>query len=57
LACISLKRSADVAAGSSPRIVVGAGATIYPLDVDGALKSMIEAEPLPPLDAVEVLDP
>jgi pimeloyl-ACP methyl ester carboxylesterase len=36
-------------------LVVGAGATIYPLDVDGALKSMIEAEPLPPLNTVEVI--
>ena len=36
-------------------LIVGAGATIYPLDVDGALKSMIEAEPLPPLNTVEVI--
>lgn len=36
-------------------LIVGAGATIYPLDVDGVLKSMIEAEQLPPLNAVEVI--
>ena len=36
-------------------LIVGAGATVYPLDVDGALKSMIEAEPLPPLNSVEVI--
>jgi len=36
-------------------LIVGAGATVYPLDVDGALKWMIEAEPLPPLNAVEVI--
>src|SRR5258706_6857696 len=36
-------------------LTVGAGATTYPLVVDGALKSMIEAEPLPPLDAVKVI--
>ncbi len=36
-------------------LVVGAGATMYPLVVDGALKSMIEAEVLPPLNSVEVI--
>jgi pimeloyl-ACP methyl ester carboxylesterase len=36
-------------------LIVGAGATIYPLVVDGVLKSMIEAEVLPPLNAVEVI--
>ena len=36
-------------------LIVGAGATVYPLDVDGALKWMIEAEPLPPLNSVEVI--
>jgi pimeloyl-ACP methyl ester carboxylesterase len=36
-------------------LVVGAGATMYPLDVDGVLKSMIEADPLPPLNAAEVI--
>jgi pimeloyl-ACP methyl ester carboxylesterase len=36
-------------------LVVGAGATMYPLIVDGALKSMIEANPLPPLNSVEVI--
>jgi pimeloyl-ACP methyl ester carboxylesterase len=36
-------------------LIVGAGATMYPLDVDGALKSMIEADVLPPLNAVEVI--
>jgi pimeloyl-ACP methyl ester carboxylesterase len=36
-------------------LIVGAGATMSPLDVDGALKSMIEAEPLPPLNTVEVI--
>ena len=36
-------------------LIVGAGASMYPLVVDGILKSMIEAEVLPPLDAVEVI--
>jgi pimeloyl-ACP methyl ester carboxylesterase len=36
-------------------LVVGAGASTYPLVVDGALKSMIEAEVLPPLNTVEVI--
>jgi pimeloyl-ACP methyl ester carboxylesterase len=36
-------------------LIVGAGATIYPLVVDGVLKSMIEAEALPPLNTVEVI--
>jgi len=36
-----------------PQPIVGAGATVYPVDVDGALKWMIEAEPLPPLNTVE----
>jgi pimeloyl-ACP methyl ester carboxylesterase len=36
-------------------LVVGAGASTYPLIVEGTLKSMIEAEALPPLNAVEVV--
>ena len=36
-------------------LVVGAGASTYPLIVDGVLKSMIEAEALPPLNAAEVV--
>src|SRR5258705_5430772 len=36
-------------------LIVGAGASTYPLVVDGALKSMIDAEVLPPLDPVEVI--
>jgi pimeloyl-ACP methyl ester carboxylesterase len=36
-------------------LVVGAGASVYPLIVDGVLKSMIEAEVLPPLNSVEVI--
>ncbi|HMI57768.1 MAG TPA: alpha/beta hydrolase [Gemmatimonadaceae bacterium] len=36
-------------------LIVGAGATVYPLVVDGLLKSMIEAEVLPPLNAVDVI--
>ena len=36
-------------------LVVGAGATMYPLVVEGVLKSMIEAEVLPPLNSVEVI--
>jgi len=36
-------------------LIVGAGATVYPLVVDGVLKSMIEAEVLPPLNTVEVI--
>ena len=36
-------------------LLVGAGASTFPLTVEGALKSMIEAEVLPPLNAVEVV--
>jgi pimeloyl-ACP methyl ester carboxylesterase len=36
-------------------LIVGAGASTYPLVVEGALKSMVEASPLPPLNAVEVI--
>jgi pimeloyl-ACP methyl ester carboxylesterase len=36
-------------------LIVGAGATVFPLVVDGVLKSMIEAEVLPPLNSVEVI--
>lgn len=36
-------------------LVVGAGAATYPLIVEGVLKAMIEAENLPPLNAVEVV--
>jgi pimeloyl-ACP methyl ester carboxylesterase len=36
-------------------LIVGAGATMYPINVDGALKWMIEADPLPPLNSVEVI--
>ncbi|HKC81860.1 MAG TPA: alpha/beta hydrolase [Gemmatimonadaceae bacterium] len=36
-------------------LIVGAGATVYPLVVDGALKGMIEAEVLPPLNSIEVI--
>jgi pimeloyl-ACP methyl ester carboxylesterase len=36
-------------------LVVGAGASTYPLIVDGVLKAMIEAEALPPLNAAEVV--
>jgi pimeloyl-ACP methyl ester carboxylesterase len=36
-------------------LVVGAGASTYPLAVDGVLKSMIEAEVLPPLNGREVV--
>ena len=36
-------------------LIVGAGASTYPLVVEGALKWMIEAEPLPPLNAAEVV--
>jgi pimeloyl-ACP methyl ester carboxylesterase len=37
-------------------LIVGAGAAIYPLGVEGTLKWMIEAEPLPPLNSREVLE-
>jgi pimeloyl-ACP methyl ester carboxylesterase len=37
-------------------LIVGAGASTYPLAVEGALKSMIEAEGLPSLNAVEETD-
>ena len=36
-------------------LIVGAGAVTYPLVVDGVLKSMIEAETLPALNASEVI--
>src|SRR5207247_9402350 len=36
-------------------LIVGAGASTYPLAVEGALKSMIEAEGLPLLNGVEVV--
>ena len=36
-------------------LVVGAGAATYPLVVEGVLKSMIEAETLPPLNAREIV--
>ena len=36
-------------------LIVGAGASTYPLVVEGNLKTMIEAETLAPLNAVEVL--
>src|SRR3989454_12858111 len=36
-------------------LMVGAGASTYPLVVDGALKSMIEAGAFPPLKAVDVV--
>jgi pimeloyl-ACP methyl ester carboxylesterase len=36
-------------------LVVGAGASTYPLVAEGVLKSLIEADPLPPLNAVEVV--
>ena len=36
-------------------LMVGAGAVTYPLVVEGVLKSMIEAETLPPLNSSEVI--
>jgi pimeloyl-ACP methyl ester carboxylesterase len=36
-------------------LIVGAGAVTYPLVVEGILKSMIEAETLPPLSSGEVI--
>ncbi len=36
-------------------LVVGAGASTYPLIVEGILKSMIEADVLPPLNAPQVI--
>jgi hypothetical protein len=36
-------------------LIVGAGASTYPRAVEGSLKSMIEAEAPPPLNAVEVV--
>jgi pimeloyl-ACP methyl ester carboxylesterase len=36
-------------------LIVGAGASTYPLIVDGVLKGMIEAPVLPPLNAAEVI--
>jgi pimeloyl-ACP methyl ester carboxylesterase len=51
--------SALFAALERPRqvrsLVVGAGASTYPLIVDGALKQMIEAPSLPPLNSREVI--
>jgi pimeloyl-ACP methyl ester carboxylesterase len=37
-------------------LIVGAGAATYPLGVEGTLKWMIEAEPLPPLNSREVVE-
>jgi pimeloyl-ACP methyl ester carboxylesterase len=37
-------------------LVVGAGASTYPLVTEGNLKAMIEAEVLPPLNGAEVID-
>ena len=37
-------------------LILGAGASTYPLVVEGTLKSMIEAETLPPLDTGEVME-
>jgi pimeloyl-ACP methyl ester carboxylesterase len=37
-------------------LIVGAGAATYPLAVEGNLKSMVEAEVLPPLDAGAVME-
>jgi pimeloyl-ACP methyl ester carboxylesterase len=37
-------------------LIVGAGASTYPLVVEGNLKSMIEAKTLPPLNADEVIE-
>ena len=37
-------------------LIVGAGASTYPLVVEGNLKSMIEAETLPPLNASAVME-
>src|SRR5258708_372937 len=36
-------------------LIVGAGAATYPLSVEGTLKWMIEADPLPPLNTSEVI--
>jgi pimeloyl-ACP methyl ester carboxylesterase len=36
-------------------LIVGAGASTYPLVAEGALKSMIEAPALPPLNSTEVI--
>jgi len=36
-------------------LIVGAGASTFPLVVEGTLKSMIEAPTLPPLDSAEVI--
>jgi pimeloyl-ACP methyl ester carboxylesterase len=36
-------------------LIVGAGASTYPLVVEGNLKTMIEAETLPPLNAIEIV--
>jgi pimeloyl-ACP methyl ester carboxylesterase len=37
-------------------LIVGAGAATYPLGAEGTLKWMIEADPLPPLNAHEVVE-
>jgi hypothetical protein len=36
-------------------LILGAGASTYTLVVDGVLQSLIEAQPLPPLNAAEVM--
>jgi pimeloyl-ACP methyl ester carboxylesterase len=36
-------------------LVVGAGAATYPLIIEGVLKSLVEADPLPPMNATDVI--
>ena len=55
VAAPSLLFAASAQPGLFSSLVVGAGASTYPLIVEGVLKSMIEAEVLPPLNAPEVI--
>jgi pimeloyl-ACP methyl ester carboxylesterase len=52
----SLLFSALARPGLFRSLIVGAGASTYPLVVEGTLKSLIEAEVLPPLNAADVMN-
>jgi pimeloyl-ACP methyl ester carboxylesterase len=55
VAAPSLLFAASARPGLLRSLVVGAGASTYPLIVEGLLKSMIEAEVLPPLNTPQVI--
>jgi pimeloyl-ACP methyl ester carboxylesterase len=51
----SLLFAAQARPGLFASLVVGAGAATYPLVIEGMLKSMVEAETLPPLNSAETI--